>query len=159
MYVAGTNKFVNKINSKRLEKLPGILIEYTAQVSTPTRGLIDPQVDNKGDIQGAPFQKYLKLKLNCRVMMTYNVDVCDSLTNGTLGEVVGFKYDKSDKLKYILVKFDEAECGRERRKHFGNNDYITQMITPVDIFEFNFPYSRSKHANSSSVKPHACSFP
>ena len=92
-------------------------------------------------------------------MMTYNVDVCDSLTNGTLGEVVGFKYDQNDQLKYILVKFDEAECGRERRNQFGNDDYIKQLITPVDIFEFNFPYSRSKHVTSSSVQATCLQFP
>ena len=57
------------------------------------------------------------------------------------------------------MKFDEAECGRERRKQIGNNDYITQTITPVDIFEFNFPYSRSKHANSSSVQATCLQFP
>ena len=114
---------------------------------------------NSGDVKGTPLQSNLKLKLNCRVMMTYNIDVCDSLTNGTLGEIVGFKHDGNGKLKYVFVKFDEVESGRERRKQFGNDDYINQLITPVDMLEFDFNYSPSKNSTSSSVQATCLQFP
>lgn len=34
-------------------------------------------------------------------MQTYNMDVVDNLTNGTLGEVAGFQKNSHNKVKYV----------------------------------------------------------
>ena len=47
----------------------------------------------------------------------------------------------------------------ETGKLFGNDDYIKQLITPVDILEFDFNYSPSKKATSSSVQATCLQFP
>ena len=83
------------------------------------------------------------LKKGCRVMLTLNLDVCDSLTNGSQGDVVDFTYDKNGKLRFVLVKFDEYESGKERRKNFEfENDYPGQNVTPIEIKESSFPLSK-----------------
>ena len=75
----------------------------------------------------------------------------DSLTNGSQGEVLDFTYDKSGKIKYVLVKFDENESGRERRKLFNFEEkYPGQKITPIEIKETNFSLSKTK-SNASST--------
>ena len=51
-------------------------------------------------------------------MLTWNLDVCDSLTNGSLGQVIDFKHDSNGNVKYIMVKFDDPNAGKERRKQF-----------------------------------------
>ena len=123
------------------------------------KGKIDPKVDKKNDIFGTPLQKNLNLKLHCRVMLTYNLDVCDSLTNGSQGEVIGFEYEQSGNIKYVLVKFDDDESGQELRKQFKNQKYTEEKITPIGIMEFNYSLSRSKYASGSSSTATALQFP
>jgi ATP-dependent exoDNAse (exonuclease V) alpha subunit len=82
-------------------------------------------------------------------MLTYNLDVCDSLTNGSQGQVIDFKYGKHGKIKYILVKFDENESGRERRKGFNFGEEYPG-ITPIEMKETTFSLSKNK-TNASST--------
>ena len=78
-------------------------------------------------------------------MLNYNLDVCDSLTNGSQGTVIDFKFDKNNKIKYVMVKFDESESGRERRKCFNfEEEYPGQKITPIEIKETQFSLSKNK---------------
>ena len=84
-------------------------------------------------------------------MLTYNLDVCDSLTNGSQGEVIGFEFHKDGRIKYILVKFDEKESGRERRKSFDfDRKYPGKDVTPIEIKETSFSLSKNK-TNASST--------
>ena len=84
-------------------------------------------------------------------MLTYNLDVCDSLTNGSQGEVVDFKYDSNNKIKYVLVKFDEVVSGRERRETFSFEvEYPGRNVTPIALKETNFSLSKNK-TNASST--------
>ena len=84
-------------------------------------------------------------------MLTYNLDVCDSLTNGSQGQVIDFIYHKSGKIRFILVRFDENESGRERRKNFSfEKDYPGRNVTPIEIKETNFSLSKNK-TNASST--------
>ena len=59
------------------------------------------RTDASGAICGTPLQQQLRLKVGAKVMMTYNVDTCDSLTNGAFGEVVGFKFSNEGKVKQV----------------------------------------------------------
>ena len=79
---------------KKLSKLQGVLFEIPAKVSSCTTGRFDPKV-------GTPLQKNLNLKLQCRVILTYNLDVSDSLTNGSQGRVVGFEYENNGDIRYV----------------------------------------------------------
>ena len=78
-------------------------------------------------------------------MLSYNLDVCDSLTNGSLGTVIDFKYDMNNKIKYVLVKFDESASGRERRKAYNfEKEYPGQYLTHIELLEKTFPLSKHK---------------
>ena len=63
---------------------------------TKTQGHINPRVDNSGAIRNTPLQYLLKLKVGARIMLTYNIDTCDSLTNGTFGEIKGTELDQNN---------------------------------------------------------------
>ena len=55
------------------------------------------------------------LKKGARVQLTYNIDTLDCLTNGTCGEVINFVENASGQIESIMIKFDEAHQGEQKR--------------------------------------------
>ena len=152
MYISGTNKEVNRINTLRLNKLNGNMEVINAIVTSETRSKFEPKLDNKGDIRGTALPPKLYLKKGCRVMVTYNLDVCDGITNGSQGTVIDFVRNKKGEIKHILVKFDEIESGKQRRKRFEySNTYPGLNVTPIELKETNFSLSKQTTAASSTA--------
>ena len=50
-------------------------------------------------------------------MVTYNAFDIDGLVNGELGHVVGIDEYKNGEVQYIIVAFDDRECGKQHRQH------------------------------------------
>ena len=139
------------MNNVRLSELEGQEENIMAIVYSETKGEFKPNIDKKGDVDGTTLKYILSLKRNCRVMLTYNLDVCDSLTNGSMGRVIDFTYDKYGKVKLVLVQFDEVLSGRERRKNSNTEkDYPGLNVTPIEILEKPYPLSKNK-TNASST--------
>ena len=51
-------------------------------------------------------------------MLVYNINTIDCLTNGTLGIVTGFLYDKSKKVSHILIDFGDENIGKMQREKY-----------------------------------------
>ena len=94
-------------------------------------------------------------------MMTYNVDTCDCLTNGSFGEILDFKFDTNGNIQQIYVEFLDEDCGRKRRKNYQmlQAKYPGRNVTPIDMMEFQYSLSWKKNRNSSSVNASAYQFP
>jgi hypothetical protein len=50
-----------------------------------------PRLNNDGSISNTPLQYEIEVKVGAPVMLTYNIDVIDSLANGVMGVVVGYE--------------------------------------------------------------------
>ena len=61
-----------------------------------------PSVTNAGTIKNTPLQSVLKLKVGARVMLTYNLDTSDGLTNGALGELTGYDISPEGRIQKLL---------------------------------------------------------
>jgi hypothetical protein len=159
LYINCKNAGVNTINEAKLEKLEGREYQITASIAGRTQNSIKPRVNNDGSINNTPLQHVLKLKNGAKVMLTYNVDVMDSMANGALGEVVGFDFNQSGDIKTVLVHFYDEKVGRERRKSFATlqSKYLGQSVTPIEKIEF--AYSLSKKSTSSNTSVSATQFP
>ena len=85
-------------------------------------------------ISNTPLQKLLKLKVGAKVMLTYNVDVIDSLTNGAMGEVVGFQFLKNDIVKIVLVHFKNEKVDKNKRKNHAHlqEKFSGIPVTPIE---------------------------
>ena len=111
---------MNTINKEKLNQINSKEFVIHAVAKTKTQGNINPKLDNSGCIRNTPLQHVLKLKVGARIMLTYNIDTCDSLTNGTFGEVIGIEFDQSNEVSRVLVQFDNEISGRERRNTVGS---------------------------------------
>ena len=85
-------------------------------------------------------------------MLTWNVDVCDSLTNGALGKVIDFKRDSNNKVKYIMVKFDDPTFGKERRDQYDlEAEYPGENATPIELLEHEFSLGENSTATATAI--------
>ena len=117
LVVTCTNKEVNRINEERLANIQEKEYEFQSINKLNTQRNFQPRVKASGAVSGTPLQKLLKLKVKAKVMLTYNIDTCDSLTNGAFGEVVGLDLDSNGQMKEVFVHFFNPECGQEARKN------------------------------------------
>lgn len=149
LLITGTNKIVSTVNTAKLNQLPAELIALHATVTSRTRGKFIPKLDAAGMVKNTHLQFCLQLKIAAKVMLTYNIDVVDNLTNGTLGEVIGFQKDQGSKVKYVLVKFHNEDSGRDRRKSLNfDRQYPGMNATAIDLLEFEF---KLREANASTA--------
>ena len=64
---------------------------------------IQPKINDEGEVKDTPFMQELELKVGARVMLTYNVDTMDGLSNGTCGNVAGFVFSRDDCKEVLKV--------------------------------------------------------
>ena len=126
--------------------IPGKEYSIDARSYTQTKSNMKTRTDPSGAICGTPLQQQLRLKVGAKVMMTYNVDTCDSLTNGVFGEVLGFKFNKEGNVSQVYVHFYDEDCGKTRRKSFVSlqSCFPGKNVTPIDLMEFQFSLSKKK---------------
>ena len=160
LYVICINAGVNKINEAKLENLNGKLYEFLADVRRSGKPTKKPRLDKDGSIFNTPLQYKIDLKIGAKVMLTYNVNTIDSLTNGALGKVIGFEKSANDTFKSVLVQFNDEKVGREKRKN--NSSFLQQKypgipVTPISRIEFRF--NLSKNPTSQNDLMTAVQFP
>ena len=94
LFVTCTNAEVNRVNEEAIAMLDGTEYVIEARVSSKSHKCVKAITERTGAIRNTPLQKTLKLKVGAKIMLTHNIDVNDSLTNGTFGEVLGFEFDR-----------------------------------------------------------------
>ena len=152
MYLTCTNASVQKHNRTRLNELKSELISIEAINLHPTTKNSKPNIDKKGTIMGTPFLKTLEVKIGSRVMLTYNIDVSDCLTNGARGELVGIENDNNGVINKLFVKFDEECQGYQQRKSKSLLSWKYPGCTVIEKFMFTYTLSKRSTRGSNTAK-------
>ena len=150
----GKNQNVKEFNEVRLKELPGDLETIEAINNHPFKDGYNPPEGKHGQVLHTPFMKKLCLKDNARVMLTYNIDVSDGLSNGTTGVARGFQKTENGEIKYIWVHFDEENAGAKlRQKHRSlKHPFGSENVTPIAKCSFQYQLGKSERHDSAKAK-------
>ena len=120
------------MNLKKLNQLSSPLEIIEAKIISMKD--YDPPVNEHGQIDDTPFKKFLKLKIGAKVMVTYNINISDSLVNGSTGTIVDI-VKSNGYIQAILVLFDDENAGmiqirnRVERRRVSISRILIQMNT------------------------------
>ena len=151
IYTFSERKMCREYNNKRLAMIPEKL--QTMRAIHP-RG-IKVQSNEEGEVANTPFLQELQLKVGARIMLTYNVDTIDGLSNGTCGTVVGFVWSQGDNPEIIkvLVQFDNPRAGENMRDKHPRHPLHPRGSTPISrvSFEYGLGDPSKNHAAKTKV--------
>jgi hypothetical protein len=95
----------------------------------------------------------LTLKIGAKVMVIYNVDTADSLTNGAMGEVKGFIRNTKNEIVHILIDFFDDSIGKHMKhqyKHLIPRNL--QNCVPITRVSFTYSLGSADKGHISNVK-------
>ena len=148
------NKEVDKINENMLALIDSDEIIIEALHSQSHQKNFRPILDH-GKVRNTPLYNILRLKIGAKVMLTYNVDVCDSLANGSKGEIIDFVIVKGnpDKIQSIIVEFQDEKAGAERRKDnkMLQKKYPNRCPTIINKITFEYCLSKNNYKEGSTA--------
>ena len=83
-------------------------------------------------------------------MLTTNIDVCDGLTNGVMGTVVGV-IEKKAKIHVIFVKFDSDTIGIDAKEKSVHKTLYPDAV-PIGKIETTFSIKNRGHVRVSRTQ-------
>ena len=152
LWLFGKNKPVDDINTKRLLKIKGHEIKIKAKCFHNTMKDFKPPIGKSGTVKETPFQAKLQLKIGAKVMLTYNVDTADGLTNGSRGTLIGVIQNEEGEVTRLIVKFENPAHGQMRRDSTPGLAAKYPGGTVIEKVSFAFSLSKSKRGSIATAK-------
>ena len=158
-HVYYTNLEVHHYNESKLNQLNETLFEISVISTFPQ--FYKPKISEFGTIDATGFMKNLCLKVGARVMVIHNINVSDSLVNGSIGIIIDIvtKPDGKDGIDCIMVKFENEDAGKEQRRMYPyySLKYESQNGVPIfrEALRYKLPYkgkSKKVHGATGEIR-------
>ena len=156
LFVFPTRQPVKEINLKKLEELPSSTEDIEAIHVHPFHTKFKPHISKDGCVNDTPFLSLLSVKKKARIMLTYNVNTGDGLTNGTAGIIIDF-VKKGGNVTTILIKFDDPNVGQSTRLKYPQ--FLSSYSNCTPIFRTTFEYSLGRLSKEHTAKAKVIQFP
>ena len=111
-----------------------------------------------GTIEETGFLDKLEVKEGARIMLIYNVNTSDGLTNGAQGTVAKILWDGS-KVRYILITFDNKKVGRLQRQKFKFLNSKCNLTDATPIERVSFSYTLGDTSKNHAARATVLQFP
>ena len=82
------------------------------------------------------------MKKGAKIVLTYNIDVCDGLNNGAKGIILDF-VKKDNIVTHVLVELEHKETGKALRESHKGSPILRQYPNATPISRLSFPYNIS----------------
>ena len=142
-----SNKEVNAHNIRVLNEIPGRI--FSSEAELPKGRKIVP--NDSGTVDDTNFQHILHLKKGANVMHISNTSIVEGLVNGVTGKVLDFVHrtvNGRPEVYAVIVKFDDPEIGKEKRKEHLNLHPDIRNKNGVPIFRIKNQYKSKKRGSS-----------
>ena len=159
LYVFPTRKLVKEYNEKQLNLLEGECEVLTATNILSTKKHFESSVDPvDGKVKNTSLLNKLYLKKGCNIVLTYNVDVCDGLSNGAKGTVLDFIRDENT-ITHVVVQFENKDAGKALRESFKDKNILNAYENGTPISRISFSYNLSRKQLQEGQKAICIQFP
>ena len=99
----------------------------------------------------SPFLQKISLKVGARVMLTYNVDVCDHLTNGTTGTVMGIIKNISGLVSTVMIGFDDIKVGEKMKLSYPALCSKYPGAVPISKLRYSYRIGNARKAHTTKA--------
>lgn len=143
---------VHSYNSLKMEQLDTPIKSFKATHFCSTTKSYSPTIADDGTVGQTNFLDILEVKVGAKVMLIFNVNTVDGLTNGQTGFVIAIE-ERDDNKDFIIVQFDDAEAGvEERRKHPWITRKYGNHVTPISRVSFEYAVGSVAKDHTKKVK-------
>ena len=160
LYVFPLKKMVKQYNEKQLSLLDGEYELLQATNILTSRQRFEPTVDEgDGKVRGTPLISNLYLKKNAKIILIYNVDVCDGLNTGAKGIVLDL-VKKNNEVSHVIIQFENEDAGKALRQLSGNrNAHLNFHLNGTPLPKLSFSYNISRKQYQEGQKAICIQFP
>jgi hypothetical protein len=157
LMIYGTNAAVNRFNAKMLASIPADEEKIPAvKIPPKSNKYYRFPVNKEGLIGETTFYNVLNLKNNSSVMLTYNVNTGDKLTNGQLGKITQIiKSTSTNEVICVIIEFEDKSVGQQQKEKYKKYS----KFVGVPIFRINFSYSIGKTTKDHIASAQIIQFP